>query len=246
MSIQGFSQMEHAHFIKLFKLEKEKYKQILNPYSETYENGDTYRGEHNNEGQKHGLGIMYYANGNILQAKWKNDTATGSGYFISPDGTELIGIWKNNQLHGTKNKIRYPSGSEYEGNTEYSAASGYGILTTQEIDIFQGTWVNNELNGYAHILYQDGNSYQGFIENNEKCGWGIYSWTNGNVYNGYWYKDEIHGDGVLQTHDKVYHGPWELGQQLEAGYVERSEALSAAKGAGERLNSGDDCRMSFV
>ena len=153
-------------------------------------------------------------NTNILQAKWKNDEASGSGYFISPDGTELIGIWKNNQLHGTKNKIRYPSGSEYEGNTEYSAASGYGILTTQEIDIFQGTWVNNELNGYAHIIYQDGNSYRGFIQNNEKCGWGVYSWTNGNVYTGYWYKDELHGDGVLQTHGKVYHGPWELGQQL--------------------------------
>lgn len=210
--IQSFTQIENAHFIKLFKLEKDK--QILDPYSEKYENGDTYRGEHNHIGQKHGLGIMYYANGNILQAKWKNDNATGSGYFISPDGTELIGIWKNNQLHGTKNKIRYPSGSEYEGNTEYSAASGIGILTTQEIDIIHGTWVNNELNGYAHIIYQDGDLYQGFIQNNEKCGWGVYSWTNGNVYTGYWYKDELHGDGVLQAHGKVYHGPWELGQQL--------------------------------
>ena len=229
--IKEFTQMENAHFIKLFKLEKDKYgasrsvsggerseqkcsKHILNPYSEKYENGNIYRGEHNHLGQKHGLGIMYYANGDILQAKWKNDTANGSGYFISQNGTELIGIWKNNLLHGTKNKIRYPSGSEYEGNTKYGLANGIGILTTQENDIFHGLWANNELNGYTNISYQDGNKYQGFMCNNEKCGQGIYLWTNGGVYNGNWYKDELHGEGVLQTHGKVYHGPWELGQQL--------------------------------
>ena len=213
----AFSQVELAYFTKLFKLEGQK---ITRPTSVTYQNGDIYRGELSIKGNKHGLGIMFYANGNILQARWANNQANGSGYLVSPEGTEMIGIWKNNLLQGKKNKIRFASGTEYKGNTECGKIRGQGAMKYSCGDVYEGTWVNNELNGYADIKYQDGNTYQGFMLNHERCGLGIYTWSNGNKYTGNWYKDEVHGDGILDavnTHGKEIQGPWALGQQLDIG-----------------------------
>jgi hypothetical protein len=196
-------------------------KKCTNLASDMYSNGDIYRGEHNSTGERHGLGIMFYANGHIFQARWKNNIANGSGYYVTPDGTEMIGIWKNNLFHGKKNKIRFPSGSVYEGETALGAITGQGVMTTTDGDTFSGMRVNSLMHGHAHIVYGDGNTYTGFMDNNEKCGLGVYQWTNGNVYNGYWYQDAFHGVGVLDashTHGKMFHGDWQVGCQMETGY----------------------------
>ena len=156
-----------------------------------------------------------------FQARWKNNIANGSGYYVTPDGTEMIGIWKNNLFHGKKNKIRFPSGSVYEGETAFGAITGQGVMTTTDGDTFSGMRVNSLMHGHAHIVYGDGNTYTGFMDNDEKCGLGVYAWTNGNVYNGYWYQDAFHGVGVLdasRTHGKMFHGDWQVGSQMETGY----------------------------
>ena len=180
VSIQ-FNKEEITYFNKLFLLEGKK---CTNLASDTYSNGDIYRGEHNSTGQKHGLGIMFYANGHIFQARWKNNIANGSGYYVTPDGTEMIGIWKNNLFHGKKNKVRFPSGSVYEGETALGAITGQGVMTTTDGDTFSGMRVNSLMHGHAHIVYGDGNTYTGSMDNDEKCGLGVYAWANGNVYNG--------------------------------------------------------------
>ena len=217
VSIQ-FNKEEITYFNKLFLLEGKK---CTNLASDTYSNGDIYRGEHNSTGQKHGLGIMFYANGHIFQARWKNNIANGSGYYVTPDGTEMIGIWKNNLFHGKKNKVRFPSGSVYEGETALGAITGQGVMTTTDGDTFSGMRVNSLMHGHAHIVYGDGNTYTGSMDNDEKCGLGVYAWTNGNVYNGYWYQDAFHGVGVLdasRTHGKMFHGDWQVGCQMDTGY----------------------------
>ena len=215
----AFNQVEIAYFTKLFKIEegrspsatafkvpsltpvasgfKSLQKRLNRLTSVTYLNGDIYRGELSIKGNQHGLGIMFYANGDILQARWKNNQAHGSGYYISKNKTELVGIWKNNMLHGKTNKVRFATGTEYVGNTECGEMRGQGTMEYSDGDIFRGTWANNKINGYVEIDYLDGNTYKGFMCNNEKCGFGIYTWTNGNIYKGFWYKDELHGDGIM-------------------------------------------------
>jgi len=212
--VRKFKGKEIAQFSKIFKLEGKK---ITFPSSVWYPNGNIYRGQLNRRGKCDGLGIMYYKNGDILQAKWNNDLANGCGIFIWKDGTEAVGFWKNGHLHGKKNKIRFPSGSVYIGETELGVACGQGTMTTSDGDIFRGNWANNKLNGYAHINYANGDMYNGFMLDHEMCGSGIFHWANGNRYNGFWYKDALHGQGILDatgTTGEVYYGGWEMGQQL--------------------------------
>jgi hypothetical protein len=217
-SARRFSDLELAYFMKSFKLTGSL---SVRPIEVIYGNGDTYRGEFDKNGLKCGYGFMFYKNGDILQARWKDDLANGSGYYQSASGTEMIGMWSNGQFHGNNNVIRFPSGSVYKGQVMYGAMNGKGQKTDPDGDIYYGDWVNNLCHGEMNIKYSNGEIYMGFMENNTKCGPGTYSWPNGMFYKGYWHDDSFHGEGYMDTvqvYGKVYYGNWDHGQQLDMGW----------------------------
>lgn len=61
--------------------------------SVVYSNGDRYVGEMF-QGRRHGLGIYYYANGNIWYGTYHNDVRIGYGALFCPDEGMEIGRWE--------------------------------------------------------------------------------------------------------------------------------------------------------
>jgi len=56
---------------------------------------DYFHGEFE-EDQKNGYGILYYANGDRLEAKWENDKKNGKGILYRNDSTLEKYEWRNN------------------------------------------------------------------------------------------------------------------------------------------------------
>lgn len=52
----------------------------------TYKNGDSYKGELNEEGEKEGLGVYNYANGEIYDGLWLEDEIFGYGEYFFRGG----------------------------------------------------------------------------------------------------------------------------------------------------------------
>ena len=80
-----------------------------------YENGEYYIGQWLNN-HKHGKGIIYYKNGNIMyDGEYVNDKREGNGKYIYENGEYYIGEWKNDLRHG-KGIIYYKNGNiKYDG-----------------------------------------------------------------------------------------------------------------------------------
>jgi hypothetical protein len=64
----------------------------------SFSNGDTYYGQFNQNGQLHGQGKLFYANGVYYGGEFQNGKAHGRGYFEDKDRKRQIGVWENNAL----------------------------------------------------------------------------------------------------------------------------------------------------
>ncbi len=154
----------------------------------TYDSGDTYYGEINDEGQRHGKGIYRWLSGETYQGEWKDDNQHGFGEWKHPDGKiSYRGEWYNGTEHGIGIYIR-ENGDHYEGMFKYGAMHGNGTMK------------------YA----RSGATYTGGYVNNQKSGFGIYVWKSGETYHGEWKHDERNGEGIQRSKWSIYtyRGPW--------------------------------------
>lgn len=198
MKVKMMNGYELKEFMEVFKLDT-KNSSILNPSIVTYSNGDIYKGELDiiKGNLRHGYGEMIYKNGDIHATKWKNDVAQGAGIYISKNGVEIRGNWKNGQLNDkTISTIKYPDG-----------------------DVYNGQIHNNTMNGYGLFTYSDGEIYNGQYLNGVRTGYGVSYFINGCVYEGYWENDTLNGHGILYTHEKIYTGFWNNGVQDNSGEI---------------------------
>jgi hypothetical protein len=62
--------------------------------------GSFYRGEVNNSGSPHGIGIMIYLRGQIYEGEWLNGKREGLGHYIMGKSS-YFGQFKNNAPNGT-------------------------------------------------------------------------------------------------------------------------------------------------
>ncbi len=66
---------------------------------ETYDNGDRYEGEFNNEGLRHGYGTYYWADGSKFVGNWKNGKKQGNGEYYNERGVlTQKGYWIEDRL----------------------------------------------------------------------------------------------------------------------------------------------------
>ena len=195
---------------------------IRAPSTTVYSNGDVYKGEVDKLGLRHGLGFMYYKNGELYIGKWKNDLANGCAVYTTARGDKYIGMWKNNMFTWNKNMIIFANGDRYEGETQNGFLCGHGKMTYENGDVYVGEWFNNNHHGNGRLQYVYDDVYAGQFINGEKNGHGYYHWQNGNMYKGYWLNDNFHGDGVLDATNSlgnIYYGPWDQNVQTEMGRI---------------------------
>ena len=82
----------------------------LGPYREST---GVYMGQYKN-GEKHGVGIFVWENGNIYQGQYKEGKVNGNGVMIYHDGSSYNGNWENDRANG-RGVFQDEEGVKYEG-----------------------------------------------------------------------------------------------------------------------------------
>lgn len=96
------------------------------------------------DGQPHGYGIGFYAN-----------------------GTRYEGNWEKGEKHG-RGVYTYPEGECYEGDFVRNKRKGYGTYTWRNGDTYHGYWSDDMRNGEGVIKNQQGQVLRSGIWKNDK------------------------------------------------------------------------------
>ena len=84
------------------KLHLKKYKDAL------------YLGEVNEEGGRHGKGLMIYTNQRRYEGEWDKDLRHGRGYERHPNGNIYVGTFAMGKAHG-HGMYKWTNGEQYDG-----------------------------------------------------------------------------------------------------------------------------------
>lgn len=137
-------------------------------------NDDSYVGERNVSGQRHGRGVVKYDN-----------------------GCRYVGCFVNDKRHGF-GKVWYPNGlGVYTGYWRHNKKDGSGTMSFANGDVYEGQWSVDQPNGAGTLTMTNGETYTGDFVNQQKHGRGVYKWPNGDAYEGQWAKDVRHGAGIM-------------------------------------------------
>ena len=103
----------------------------------------------------------------------------------------------------------------YEGECKDGKMHGQGLrYNFKKAYIYNGTWVNNNQDGFGILQNIHGGRYVGNFKKNSKHGYGIYSFTDGDRYDGEWKEGRMHGQGTFfSSKTGAYNGTWVNGKQ---------------------------------
>ena len=154
---------------------------------------ETYEGQVNEKGEKHGLGKLTSDNKTLI-GHWREGQFTGWGREVNNNGEIYEGKFVNGNLYG---KGIYINGKEYYlGEFRNKKMLGFGEIFSDEYHYYGQLW-NKIPNGKGKIhIYKEG-TYEGDFENGEIDGSGVFKWNNGNYYIGEIKKGKLHGYGKL-------------------------------------------------
>lgn len=135
----------------------------------------------------------------IYEGAWINGEKQGIGKMFYPDGGRYYGQWSHNVTHG-EGTYKYPNGDVYSGQWSQGVKTGqgsyeYGSNGSQIV----GTWADGSI-ASGQWIYKNGNSWQGNFKNNRPIGKGAYiTKEGGNQQNGEWVEilqDDADEEGV--------------------------------------------------
>ena len=119
-------------------------------------NGDKYIGELK-DGQKHGRGILIYANHekfNKYEGFWKFNKKHSNGTMYYKDGTTYIGQWNNDKREG-KGILYYSTGEKFKGHFKEDKKEGKGYFYSKNYNsIFLGYYKNDVKDGKGITYYK--------------------------------------------------------------------------------------------
>jgi len=119
-------------------------------------NGDKYIGELK-DGQKHGRGILIYANHekfNKYEGFWKFNKKHSNGTMYYKDGTTYIGQWNNDMREG-KGILYYSTGEKFKGYFKEDKKEGKGYFYSKNYNsIFLGYYKNDVKDGKGITYYK--------------------------------------------------------------------------------------------
>ena len=119
-------------------------------------NGDKYIGELK-DGQKHGRGILIYANHekfNKYEGFWKFNKKHSNGTMYYKDGTTYIGQWNNDMREG-KGILYYSTGEKFKGHFKEDKKEGKGYFYSKNYNsIFLGYYKNDVKDGKGITYYK--------------------------------------------------------------------------------------------
>ena len=199
-----------------------------NKFGET----ETYIGEVNQKGEKHGFGKLY-SNRYKRIGTWRNNKFMGWGREIRPSGElyegkfikdELIGkgIYKNEKILYIGDFYKYIKHGKgdlftkklhYKGYFYNNKFYGNGRLDLYQQGVYEGKFRDNQMNGKGIFMWKDGNIYQGEMKDGLICGEGKLIKKNGFIYEGTFVDGPNHGYGTITApNGKKYEGRFSKGK----------------------------------
>lgn len=131
------------------------------PVSNNEEPMDLYKGEKNESGEMHGVGVYTYSSGDVYSGSFANDMMDGKGKFTCQNTDEYIGEFKQDMKHG-QGKYCWNDGEVYEGTWKEDAMDGEGQMTYANGDFYKGSFSDNRRHGFGEMHYKEsGNIYKG-------------------------------------------------------------------------------------
>ena len=122
--------------------------------------GDLYTGYYK-DGVKQGQGTLNMYNGELYEGNWVNNALTGLGKNITSDGTKFEGEFQNGLL--INGSATLPDGSFWVG--EFKNGVAHGEMTVYYFDerVFEGTYDNGNMFGFAKATEADGTIREGYF-----------------------------------------------------------------------------------
>ena len=170
---------------------------------------ETYFGEINRQGKKHGFGKLVTPRMERI-GNWKDDEFNGWGREIRKNGEIYEGKFVDGKLNG---KGIYKDGSIfYVGNFVNYIKDGKGELFTNNYH-YVGNFRNNKMDGEGRIELYNKGVYEGQFDKDEMNGYGIFKFNNGDFYEGEIKNGEMNGYGKLnQNNGKILEGYFNDGE----------------------------------
>ncbi|CAL8468842.1 g8383 [Coccomyxa elongata] len=125
--------------------------------AETFPEG-LYVGSFRN-GQRHGLGVCHYRNGDYYEGQWRGGVRHGMGMQQCTDGSNYVGGYAAGQRRGC-GIYSFPNGDRYEGECAADAPHGHGVYRFAASGaVLEGTWAAGAKHGWAVITVGSQQSY---------------------------------------------------------------------------------------
>lgn len=189
----------------------------------SWPNGDVYTGDWH-DGRRAGRGRMeYHASdcaGDVYDGEFYNGVFNGLGTYTWKSGNVYSGSWLNGVRNG-EGKLTYGpespnAGEEFEGSWENNQMDGYGVYKWPDGGSYDGQWKNGKRDGFGVRTWADGSNYSGWWENHTRQGRGVFTSHDGTTVEGSWHNGQLHGKGrkVWNSGDfkgNEYEGEWENG-----------------------------------
>ncbi len=99
---------------------------------------------------EHGYGIHtstgFYTRGDRYEGQWQDYQRHGQGVISYADGGSYEGEWQNGNFHGQGTRT-WTDGAKYEGQWEYGEKHGQGTHSRANGSRYQGQWQNGNYHG---------------------------------------------------------------------------------------------------
>jgi hypothetical protein len=199
------------------------------------------------KGLRNGKGVCYWEDGKRFVGRWKYDKMHGLGKMFYTNGDIYEGDWENGYKQGTGVYI-WKNGSKYSGGFSLGKKEGYGALKSTDGSKHAGYWKNDVAHGEGKHTWRDGTKYQGGWQNGKMEGDGVMEYPDRSIVQGEW-KDNKYVpcdcettkpiSVAYQAHDAVFVGRVvsisRIGEKTDEVILEVSQFWKGKLGFGRRI-----------
>ncbi|EFC46511.1 predicted protein, partial [Naegleria gruberi] len=171
-----------------------------------------YNGEKNENGEKHGRGILMLPNGSVFEGEFRNNSYA-NGKLVYVTGEQYEGKFIDDLPDDDNGVFRFANMSVYTGQVKKGQLTGVGELKYKDGGIYKGSFVNGKREGKGSFEFYEGNQkvrhYDGDWENDSMSGQGtLINTTIQQVYTGQFKNNVYHGQGIFnfQTRSLEFEG----------------------------------------
>jgi len=167
---------------------KAAFGKVMEYVNTSWDNGDRYKGQKENDGTRTGLGVYKWSDNTYYIGNFLNNSRDGYGMYLAGDS-------RNCQIYVGNISSGYFSGKGtcYDENGNLTYDGNFSNNKTTDTYPSTGDYSNYK---FKTISYKSGNTYIGETNNGKRSGYGIFVWASGDAWFGNWERDGRKGKGI--------------------------------------------------